>query len=410
MSRCCTAILVVAACGSGSNTGISVDLMGLNGLSYSAPLTLGDQTFQVLLDTGSTTTAVGGPQCTVSGVQCTNPFYTPGSGATDTHGTATTTYADQSMWTGEVFADTASVGDSPKVRLDFASITTQTNFFNSAASQGILGLGPSDLLNTGTTSFAATLFAAGLDPIIAFEMCGDTGTMSLGGFDGSLASSAPEFTAMLPLGSGEPYYEVQLASMSLGGTTVGTSDTLGADLVDTGTSLSYLPSAAETALLAAINGSTAFQGLFGGMQLSGTSGATPCVSKTGLTSAMVDAALPPLSVTLAGSTTPIEIAASRSYLYELATSVFCLAFEDNSALGLGSDVGLLGDTLMAGTLTVFDVGNQRIGFAPDVGCKSATADADDGAGRVPVPRIDGEPWWTGAPGFRAPPTLRSSRR
>src|SRR5690348_3727149 len=58
------------------------------GAFYTAPFTAAGATFQLDLDSGSTTTGVAGMTCTT----CTglSPLYTPGSGATDTHKTAST--------------------------------------------------------------------------------------------------------------------------------------------------------------------------------------------------------------------------------------------------------------------------------------------------------------------------------
>src|SRR5580704_15675906 len=98
----CAVAVVLAACGGGAaddGAPVRVDLMGFSGLEYSALITIGNQQFQALTDTGSTTTAVAGSTCASCGV---TPSYTPSSTATDTHQTATTTYGDNSMWTGEV--------------------------------------------------------------------------------------------------------------------------------------------------------------------------------------------------------------------------------------------------------------------------------------------------------------------
>ena len=69
---------------------------------------------------------------------------------------------------------------------------------------------------------------------------------------------------------------------------------------------------------------------------------------------------------------------------------FCLVFSDS-----GDTTSLIGDTLMASFVTVFDVGGKRIGFAPEVGCASTPAVATSPRALVP-----GQPWWATEPRFQ----------
>src|SRR3569623_3491413 len=125
--------LVLAACGSddhknntadapGSNAtpDAPADAAGLGSGGYAIPLTtpdqsfwgpqvtIGSQSFMMDLDTGSTTIGDAAMGCT----QCTGvtPLYAPGTGATDTHQTARTSYADGSSWSGEIWSDMPGFG------------------------------------------------------------------------------------------------------------------------------------------------------------------------------------------------------------------------------------------------------------------------------------------------------------
>jgi hypothetical protein len=382
--------------GSSPSGVIAVPLTTDQGFAYMAPITIGGQTFHDQVDTGSTSTAVASTTCTTCKAAGVTPTYTAGSSATDENQQASTEYADMSGWSGEVFADTASVGGSPSITLDFASITTQTQFFTDNTYQGILGLGPDDLLEPGTTSFVSKSIAAGMPAVMAFQMCPDRGTMWLGGFDPAAASAAPAYTPMLAIGSNQPFYAVKIAAVTLGGTSLGsTQSAFGVTLVDTGTSISYVPKAVVTKLVTALNGSAGFQALFGTQKIADGG----CVTAAAVTPDQVDAMLPAMAIQFpvgpgAPATPALTLAPTRSYLAPQAGGQYCLVVSDS-----GDNTSLIGDTLMASFVTVFDVGAKQIGFAPQVGCAEATAASAPHVAQVPT----GVPWWTNVPHFRGPP-------
>jgi hypothetical protein len=404
MQRCATVAALLAATaftacgGTDDKAAVRIDLTGFQNLLYAAPLTIGGQTFTVQVDTGSTTAAVAGSNCASCFV---TPAYTPGATAKDTGQTGSTTYGDGSMWSGEIFADTANVATSPDVQLDFVSITSQTMYFQGNAYQGILGLGPSDLLDPHTTSFATQTFAKGLDAELAFELCGNSGTMFIGGFDDTLAASAPTFTAMLPIGStgANGFYAVELASLGLGSAAFATGSAAGTPIVDTGTSLTYLPTGAFNALVSALNASPGFTTLFAGQQIA----AEGCVTQAGVTDDMVDAMVPALTVSFAGNSGVVSLAPSRTFLTASGVTAgqYCLTFDDAGSLGAPASFSVLGDSFMSGALTVFDIANNRVGFAPDVGCTMGSGSA--AVAPATAPHAPGRPWWDGSPYFRPPP-------
>jgi hypothetical protein len=158
-------------------------------------------------------------------------------------------------------------------------------------------------------------------------------------------------------------------------------------IVDTGTSLFYLPNRIFDAMLSALNASSGLASLFPGQRLTSEG----CVQATGVTDAMVDADFPAMSLNLPSVTAgapdvTVTSSPSRSYLYDNGDGQFCLAI----AAGGTSDASTLGITFLRGFVTVIDMGNSRVGFAPDVGC------ATNGGLRVVHPRA-----W--------PPTTRPPR-
>jgi len=333
---------------------VAIPLTGLGG-GYTAKMQLGGQPFDVIVDTGSTSTGVADATCTNCNV---HPAYMASTGM-DLHQTATSQYGSGS-WKGEVFEDAAVMGTRPSVALDFASITSQTGFFQGSGYQGILGLGPDGLLLPHTTSYLTKLIAAGMTGEVAFQLCPDSGTMWLGGFDAAAATAAPSFT---PISSVAPYYIVNVGTASVSGTASLTGTDFGPTIIDTGTTQTFVPTAVLTTVINGIKGSAGYTAAFGTQTLS----ANACLNTT-MTSAQLDAALPPLTLGFAGSTAPLAIPATQAYFFNQGGGSYCFMFADSSQLFQGQKVSLFGNTLLAGLLTVVDIDHKQMGFALQKGC------------------------------------------
>src|SRR6185312_5194407 len=147
---------------------------------YTANVQVGSQAFAMLVDTGSTTTAVAGASCS----ECAgtvSPLYTPGPSAKDTGDQATATYADSTTWSGEIYTDEVGLGSgSPAVPLALAAIDSELLFFKDNSTQGILGVGTTATLLDNTTSYPETVTASSGPQQLGFELCGHTGTMWIG--------------------------------------------------------------------------------------------------------------------------------------------------------------------------------------------------------------------------------------
>jgi hypothetical protein len=303
-----------------------------------------------------------------------SPLYAPGGGATNTNHTDSASYADGSGWSGTIYSDTVGLGHgSPNVMLNFVDITTQHGFFSSNEYQGILGMGPAALLDPNTTGYFNQLEAAGVAPIMAFELCPSDGTMWLGGYDPSHVASAPQYTPILTTGTNADFYSINMTAMSIGGQNLGVSSaTFDGPIVDTGTSLFYVPNTAETALISKINSSTGFHALFPNKTLTdptnSTSSTAGCVTAgSGVTDAMVDAMLPALSMTfpaVGGGSITVNAAPLASYFQNAGGGQYCL-----TVFG-GGDQGnaTMGDSIMRAFVTVIDLGNKKVGFAPSSHC------------------------------------------
>ncbi len=382
------------------DVGFHVPLNSLGGFSYTASLEAGYGYFGAIVDTGSTTTGVASNQC----FNCGSPTYTPGSTGTDLMMSASTSYADGSGWSGEIYKEAMTWLRGPFVTLQLVAIKSQMgNFFDpSSYYQGIMGFGPKQLLEVGTTSYMDELAKqyAGQE-LMAFRLCPFSGDMWLEGFDPTAATSDVQYTPMLPIDDfNNPFYSVEIADLAFGGTSLGfTTASFGPTVVDTGTSVWFIPTPALNTLLAAINNNAAFKAMFPGQSVADTN-VGGCVTNATATSEMVDAMLPKLSVkfpAVGGGTFAVDIPASSSYLTPAGMGQFCLAV--SSAGATAASGSLIGDTLLTGMLTVFDVQNLQIGFAPQAGCEPF--DPIMRTTRL-VPSGD-KPWYAASPFYRPPP-------
>jgi hypothetical protein len=384
--------LLLAACGGGDNSnnnggvdaaqaidaapvfpaGNEIPLATPDGSFYSVLLTANATSFALDIDTGSASVGIAGMACTGCPV---TPKYASGSSAVDTHMTAKTQYADGSGWSGEVITDKVGLGHAtPDVNVSFVAISTQSNhFFQDNSYQGILGLGPNFLLDGVTTSYVDAIKSAGTKPIMGFEFCDTAGTMWLGGFDATHASTPMQFTPLLPIdGNQNPFYAVNVTDMGIDGTSLGFgSSAFQNPIVDTGTSLFYIPTEVDTAMLAKINASAGFKALFPSSTLSDNG----CANGTGVTDAMVNAMLPQMSMSFPGENGgpnfTVSAPAMSSYLYQMGPGQYCFAFADG---GSGNQYfGVMGDTILRAFLTVVDLESSRVGFGTDGGCAAKSA-------------------------------------
>lgn len=410
------ALILLAACGdsndatpdgaaavdSGPPDGvIAIPLTSLGQAAYTGQVAIGGQPFTAIIDTGSSTLAVAGSTCTNCGV---TPSYAPGASAADQHKTASAQYGDGSKWTGEVFTDGVQLGGAANVNVAFASINSGAGFFRSltgagpAEYQGILGLGPDGALLAGTTSYADATFAAGTASVFAFHNCPDKGTMWIGGFDASAMASP---AAVTPMVSGFPYWAVSVGAMTLGGAPIASGSALGSAIIDTGTTISLIPTAAYNTLTTAIQASAGYKTVFGTQSLTDTS-TMGCVNTT-MTGAQIDAALPPLQITFpdasGNNSAPVDLPATKAYLLYEGDNTWCYAMADSKQVTGGAPItiSLFGESLLNSWIAVFDIGKKQMQFALQKGCAEA-GDTPHAAVRM----SPGRPWWQQDPRVRVP--------
>src|SRR5207244_8674292 len=84
---------------------------------------------------------------------------------------------------------------------------------------------------------------------------------------------------------------------------------LGPSIIDTGTSISFIPGPAVTKLASTISATAGYKSVFGNNALSDGQ----CVT-TAMSASAIDAALPPMHITFAGAAVSGDLPATKSYL------------------------------------------------------------------------------------------------
>jgi len=205
-------------------------------------------------------------------------------------------------------------------------------------------------------------------------LCSNNGYMWFGGYDPSYASGTPQYVPLScdPTTTSECYWNVSITDMSLGSTDIGGADDQAT--VDTGTAVFYMQSSAYDSLVSALSSNSGATSVFGSGALSSNFfNQGNCISPTGgQTQAQIDSALPPLNITFAGSggaNVTLSLPATESYLLPVgsgSSTQYCGAVGSG---GSQSGSTIYGDAVMRANLTIFDEGNQQIGFIPNTYCQ-----------------------------------------
>ncbi len=356
---------------------VTIPLTGCPFTAYSAPVTIGGQTFSLQIDTGSTDTGVALATCKNCGVA--PPEYTPPDGGCS--GSTQASYGSGASWQAEVCSASVEVGaELPAVTIDFAGITSQSGFFLNhdcqgdsvpSLSQGILGLGPIGLDTLGGNADDAyfnELVKQGITDTLAVLLCSLDGYLWFGGYDAQYASGAPQVTPM----TNSAFWSVSLSSVGVGTTNLGGADNQA--VVDTGTWGFFMPTSAYNGLVTAVSTNDGGTAVFGAGTLSATffNEGQCAVPTGGQTQSQVDSALPPMTLTFPGDAGPftLSLPPTESYLAPETTNggttYYCVSVADE---GAESGLTILGAAVLRANITVFDEGHGQIGFVPQSYCQ-----------------------------------------
>ena len=352
--------------------------------AFFAPMTLGGKPFSLLVDSGSSTTAVASAQCPNCLV---SPTYTPTESASANR-TAKGSYADQTGWEGKIYLESAMAGNngtplSPAINMRLAAITKDADpnnpFFTGStcgptydanAYQGILGLGPTDLLLPYTDSFMDQLGFMGMPIYDAFavNLCDVGGQMWFGGFNPAAMAQAPNYTPMVTRNPEGTYYAVAIDDLIIGSTSVGlASEALGPAIIDTGTGAYGMSQEAYDATTALITADANFLAHFPKSFFKDDL----CVaSNLGASPAAIDAALPTLTLAMPSGGVlggmQVNMAATQSYLQpqsDGSTVRYCSTLAKTGTT-------IFGSAFMRSQVLIFDRENGQVGFAPQTTCNA----------------------------------------
>lgn len=346
-----------------------VPLSGCVSVVFHAPITIGTQSFSMLVDTGSSTTAVAGASCATCGGS--DPTYVPGAAAQNQHQVVTAVYGSGS-WTGGTYSDEVSFAGFATTRLIFGVVDSSSTFFIKAfcqhafnqpnTYQGILGLAYPSLAVGNTQAYPSVV---GLG-VFAIQMCLNSGRLWLDGFDTSyLNTSALQYTPIVQ----QKWYVLTLTDVSVDSTSIG-SFSYGTVVVDSGTSLFVLPTAAYSALVTSLLSDPTVSPYFSRAFFDGDD---PCVRHASLPDPLP--AFPTIELALTGAR--LVLPAIQSYLIKQygpdGTLYYCSGLEDAGSFG---DFTILGYAVMNNFVVIFDRTNAQIGFAPGYFCDSNGPDTN----------------------------------
>jgi hypothetical protein len=306
-------------------------LNNYNDTEYIGPITIGTppQNFVVVFDTGSSNLWVPSTTCTDLGCKGKDKYNSAASSTYVKNGKPITIQYGTGSMSGYLAQDTVNVGGANVLNQVFGDATELANFFYNQPLDGILGLAYPSIAADGVTPVFDNMIAQKLvaQPIFGVYLDSSSGNSgSQISFGSTVSSLYTGSFAYVPV-TQQTYWSVAIESVLVNNKAVAcTSGCKG--IVDTGTSVIVGPTSQVNALLSALN----VQSNCGNYN-----------------------SLPNLQVKLAGNTFSIPPS-----IYVLKQGNTCAALIQGE---LGSTMWILGDTFIRGFYTVFDRGNNQIGFA-----------------------------------------------
>jgi hypothetical protein len=271
----------------------------------------------------------------------------------DTGGSVSVSYGSGSF-SGEEYTDEVSFGGLSVSRQSFGAASQATGF---DSVDGIVGFGPVDL-TSGTVSNANTvptfmdnLFKQGsistevlgvsFRPESGSDSSDTNGELTLGGTDSSKYSGSITYFSKASSGSAAPYWGINIASFTYGSTTLASS---ASGIVDTGTTLIYIPTSAYNRFLSATGGSTdSSSGL--------ASFSTKPTSNFGIKFGSTTFTLTPAQYL---------VPTAQYSNFGLSSGAYYAWINDGGSSGVNT---IIGQKFLENYYSVFDTTNSRIGFA-----------------------------------------------
>lgn len=312
--------------------------------SYYGAITIGTppQNFQVLFDTGSSNLWVPKGPCSGDPACYNHNSYDASKSSTyKPNGTEFSIQYGTGSLSGYLVEDTVSVAGLPISGQIFAVATTEPGTtFVDAVFDGILGLGYVEISNDNVIPPFYNLYKQGLvkEPVFSFYLTRDGtssqgGVLTLGGIDSNHYEGDIIYVPVASKG----YWQFNVGTVYVGDSEFSFGDP---GIADTGTSLVAVP----------------FY-LYGYLQ--DLIGAEPNDEGEYFIDCAQVSSLPKISFTIADTNFTLE---GSDYVIEVEAESgeqLCMsAFED-----AGTPFWILGDVFLGKYYTVFDLGNNQVGFA-----------------------------------------------
>ncbi|XP_072336090.1 pepsin A-like [Scyliorhinus torazame] len=313
-------------------------------MSYFGYISIGTppQSFSVIFDTGSSNLWVASVYCSSPSCENHNKF-APRQSSTyqATNQPLTIQYGSGSM-TGVLGYDTVTVSNIAVTRQEFGlSKTEPGNSFSNSEFDGILGLGYPSIASSYVTPVFDNMMSENLlqQDLFAFYLSRESGESGsevvFGGIDPYHYTGEINWVPVTQQG----YWQISVDSITINGQAVACNGGCQA-IVDTGTSLLTGPSGDISSIQQAIG---ATEGYYGGYNIN-------CNSL---------GSMPNVVFTINGIDYPLTPSQ-----YTIQEQGSCMSgFEGMYLPGSGGGLWILGDVFIGPYYSIFDRGNNRMGFA-----------------------------------------------
>ncbi|XP_061387520.1 lysosomal aspartic protease-like [Musca vetustissima] len=324
---------------------VEEDLSNTMNMEYYGTITIGTppQQFEVLFDSGSSNLWVPSSNCYANNTACQNhnKYDSSASSTYVANGESFSIQYGSGSLTGYLSTDTVIVNGLTIESQTFAEAMAEpgTSFVDSSF-DGILGMAYQTIAVDNVVPPFYNMFAQGLvdSDVFSFYLTrGGTsdqgGELILGGVDSSLYSGDITYVDV----SEQGYWQFEMTSADISGNNVCSNCQA---IADTGTSLIVVPEDAYFTINEAIGGSENDEGQF-------------------FVDCSTVSSLPNLDLTIGGTVFTLTPDMYIVNLNEDGTTYCMSAFTY-----MGTDFWILGDVFIGPYYTVFDLGNNRVGFAP----------------------------------------------
>jgi cathepsin D len=333
--------------------GADVPISDFEDAQYYGPISIGTppQKFNVVFDTGSSNLWVPSKSCSLLNIACKthSKYDSSKSSSYVKNGTAFAIRYGSGSLSGFTSVDSVSVGAVTVPNLEFAEAVKEPGVaFVAAHFDGILGFGYPEIAVNGMPPFFQAALASGAikEPKFAFSLAthgtvAQGGELVLGGVDSTKYTGDFTYTPVTIKG----YWQFAVDGITLG------SDSVGSDIkaiADTGTSLLAVPKATFTSLVAKLPG------------------VSPLAAGEYTVDCSKISEMPTLTFKIAGKDFALE---GSDYVLQISSAGVTECLLGMMGIDVPAPRGplwILGDVFLRKYYTVFDYGNNQLGFATAV--------------------------------------------